>query len=301
VANGTAAIYVSFEGLATNDPDMFQQVGPENTYILARLIQALQEAGAAVETKDAVNGIGFGVGGVSGLAASGEMAVANINALARQMYADAAQKFGRKAAASVKKHHLAQMAKFIQSHPNYPKLMRHFKNMPELLLPLPRTKLVPPAAANVNSQAFARHFSKQYFQAFRRWPSSQYMQTIARQLNGRVNMFKALGRHATWYVPAVLGAYNVYDAAPEVRMRTLFEEGFGIMGGAIGTWTGGYIASAICLGPFGSFVLVFIIASLSGLYLAHKFKQIGGGAYDLGSTLGNDLTFYSPDQLLERF
>lgn len=105
------------------------------------------------------------------------MAVANLNALARQMYTDAAKKFGRQAAASVKKHHLAQMAKYIKSHPNYPELMRQFQKFPELLLPMPRNKLVPPAAAYVNSHAMARHFSKQYFQAFRRWPSSQYMQT----------------------------------------------------------------------------------------------------------------------------
>jgi hypothetical protein len=40
----------------------------------------------------------------------------------------------------------------------------------------------------------------------------------------------------------------------------LFAEGFGVVGGAIGTWVGGEligtgIASALCLGPMGAFVL----------------------------------------------
>jgi hypothetical protein len=98
-----------------------------------------------------------------------------------------------------------------------------------------------------------------YFQAFRRRPSRFYMAPIARQLNGRVGFFRALGRHATWYVPAVIGLYNVYDASPEIRIHTLFAEGFGIVGGAIftkaGAALGGWIALSILgLGPFGLFI-----------------------------------------------
>jgi hypothetical protein len=55
------------------------------------------------------------------------------------------------------------------------------KKVPEFLLPMPRSKLVPPSAANVNANALARHFRKGYFQAFRRWPSRTYMAPIARQ------------------------------------------------------------------------------------------------------------------------
>ncbi len=54
--------------------EMFQQVGPEDAYILARLVQALQEAGGSVDTDDLIKMAGYGVGGVSGLAASGDMA-----------------------------------------------------------------------------------------------------------------------------------------------------------------------------------------------------------------------------------
>jgi hypothetical protein len=50
--------------------DMFQEAGPEDTFILARLMQALQEAGASVGTDDIIKGVNYGVAGVSGLSAS---------------------------------------------------------------------------------------------------------------------------------------------------------------------------------------------------------------------------------------
>jgi hypothetical protein len=304
---GERSLYSSY--LQDMDPatlEMFQQVGPEDTFIISRLIEALKEKGAAVGKDDMVKATGYGVGGVSGLAASAEMAVANINGLLQKMATDAVEKFGLKMAASKKSSQLAQVAKFLRSHPNYPQVMRQVQQVPEFLLPMPRSKLVPASAANVNSTALARHFRKGYFQAFRRWPSRTYMAPMAKQLNGRVGFFRALGRHATWYVPAVIGLYNVYEASPEVRMHALFAEGFGVVGGAIGTWVGGEligtgIASALCLGPMGAFVLVFIFATVAGLYFAGKFKKMGGYVYDYGSDLANDTILYSPEHLLESF
>jgi len=257
---GERSLYSSY--LRDMDPttlEMFQQVGPEDTFIISRLIEALKEKGATVGNDDIVKAAGYGLGGVSGLATSGEMAVSNINGLLQQMATDAVEKFGLKKAASKSTSHLARMTKYLRSHPNYPRVMRQIQEVPEFLIPMPRSKLVPPAAANVNSNALARWFRKGYFQAFRRRPSRFYMAPIARQLNGRVGFFRALGRHATWYVPAVIGLYNVYDASPEIRMHTLFAEGFGIVGGAIftkaGAALGGWIALSILgLGPFGLFI-----------------------------------------------
>ena len=257
---GERSLYSSY--LRDMDPttlEMFQQVGPEDTFIISRLIEALKEKGATVGNDDIVKAAGYGLGGVSGLATSGEMAVSNINGLLQQMATDAVEKFGLKKAASKSTSHLARMTKYLRSHTNYPRVMRQIQEVPEFLIPMPRSKLVPPAAANVNSNALARWFRKGYFQAFRRRPSRFYMAPIARQLNGRVGFFRALGRHATWYVPAVIGLYNVYDASPEIRMHTLFAEGFGIVGGAIftkaGAALGGWIALSILgLGPFGLFI-----------------------------------------------
>jgi hypothetical protein len=56
------------------------------------------------------------------------------------------------------------------------------------------------------------------------------MGTIASRLNGRVSLLKTAGRATTRYIPAALGLYNVANAPPELRMCTLFVEGFGSEG-----------------------------------------------------------------------
>jgi len=302
---GERPLYLSYlQSMAPMTRDMFQEVGPEDTFILARLVEGLRKKGASVGKQDIVRGIGYGVGGVSGLAACGEMSVSGINALLQKMAVDAVEKFGPKLATSKKAAHLAQMAKFLKSHPNYSQVMRQAQELPELLLPMPRAKLVPPQAANVDAAALARYFRKGYFQSFRRLASGRYMGPIAKQLNGRIGLFKAMGRHATWYVPAVIGLYNVFDAAPEVRMRTLFEEGFGVVGGWAGTEFGAYLggAIAICvlgLGPLGLFLTVFICATAGGLAGNYLFKAGAGAIYDYGSQLDLGRIYQSPEQLLE--
>ncbi len=47
------------------------------------------------------------------------------------------------------------------------------------------------------------------------------MGSAAKQLNGKLSLFKSVARGATWYVPATLGIISVASAAPEMRMRTL--------------------------------------------------------------------------------
>ena len=131
------------------------------------------------------------------------------------------------------------------------------------------------------------------------------MAPIARQLNGRVGFFRALGKHATWYVPAVIGAYNFYDASPEMRMRTLFEEGFGLVGGYAGTLFGANViglgvVAFLGLGPLGAFVAVFICATAFGMAGNALFKWGGGQVYDSGAAFG-DLIFHSADELVEAY
>ncbi|MEJ2158510.1 MAG: hypothetical protein P8X96_24560 [Desulfobacteraceae bacterium] len=302
---GERPLYLSYlQNMEPMTRDLFQEVGPEDSYLMARLIEALREQGASVGKDDVVKGIGYGVGGWSGLAASGSMSVSNINALLQQMAADAVNKFGPKMATSKKAAHLAKMAQFFKSHPNYSKVMQQVHKLPDVLLPGPRSKILPPAAANVDAKALARYFRKGYYQSFRRLSSGRYMGPIVKQLNGRIGMFKALGRHATWYVPAVIGMYNVYDAPPEERMRTLFSEGFGVVGGALGTKAGVAVGLGIVailgLGPFGLFLMVFVCASLGGIAGNELFKFGGGKIYDAGAELG-DRIFLSSDELVGAF
>ena len=299
---GERPLYMSYlQNMAPMTREMFQEVGPEDTYIMARLIEALREKGASVGQQDIVRGIGYGVGGVSALAASGEMSVATIDGLLQQMATDAVKKFGPKLAASKKGSHLARMAKFLRSHPNYQQVMRQTRELPRFLLPA-RAKLLPPPGPNIHAKALARYFRKGYFQRIRRMPSGQHLGPIARQLNGRISMFKALGRHASWYVPTVIGLYNVYEAPAEVKMRTLFKEGFGVVGGWAGTEFGAYLggAIAICvlgLGPFGLFLTVFICATAGGIVGNEISKGIGGRIYDAGDRFG-DRIYHSLDDLI---
>ena len=230
---GERPLYQSYlESFDGRTRDMFQQTGPEESYLLAEMVQTLAEAGAAVGVD------GLVTSAASDTAAAGQLSLVRIDSLARLIYEDAARQFGRKASASLTKANLAQLGTFIKAHPSYPAHMREMEQVPRFLLPMSRAKLLPPSAANVNSAAFSHYFVKQHFQAFRRWPSSKYMGSIARQLNGRINLFHAAGRYATWYVPAVIGLYNVYDAPPGMRVKTVFEEGFGIIGGWAGTQAG---------------------------------------------------------------
>jgi hypothetical protein len=85
-------------------------------------------------------------------------------------------------------------------------------------------------------------------------------------------------------------------------MHTLFEEGFGIVGGAISTKAGaalgGWIALSILgLGPFGLFISVFICASVVGVAGNALFKWGGGELYDTGAKIGDHI-FHSADDLI---
>jgi hypothetical protein len=180
--------------------------------------------------------------------------------------------------------------------------MRQINKVPIFVLPMSKSKLLPPLAGNVDSRALACYFSKQYFQAFRRWPSGRYMKSIARQLNGRINLYKGAGHYATWYIPAVIGLYNVYDASPETRVRTLFEEGFGILGGYAGTVFGAQviglgIVTVLCFGPLGAFLTVFFCATMGGILGNVLLKWGGGKIYDEGTKLGGQI-YHSVDELL---
>jgi hypothetical protein len=126
---------------------------------------------------------------------------------------------------------------------------------------------------------------------------------MAKQLNGRVQMFKGIGKGATWYVPALLGVASVATASPEQRWRTVFEEGFGVLGGAAGTKLGSLagigIVFVLGLGPVGLFLAVFVCASVGGIIGMKGGQSFGNKVFDYGVQLGNVQIYHSPEELLE--
>ncbi len=100
-------------------------------------------------------------------------------------------------------------------------------------------------------------------------------------------------------------AYNIYDATPELQVRTLFEEWFGIIGGAAGTAFGAQVVglgvvAILGIGPLGAFVVVFICASAFGILGNELGKGFGGQVYDLGNRF-EDRIFHSADELMGAF
>ena len=84
-------------------------------------------------------------------------------------------------------------------------------------------------------------------------------------------------------------------------MRTLFEEGFGVVGGWAGTEFGYALGLGIVailgLGPFGLFVTVFICATAGGIAGNELFKWGSGKIYDGGVEFGDHI-FHSIDELI---
>jgi hypothetical protein len=282
--------------------EMFRKQGAEETCILARLVEGLSNMGAAVGPDGVIN---TSASGVSGAAAAGQVTLASINALFRQIYDDAVKQFGVKVARSNTKANLTQMIKFMRAHPSYPKLMRQMKEMPGFLLPVSRSSLVPASSSTIDAVAQARHFNKNYFRTFRYWNANKYMGSIAKQLNGRVNVFNALGRHATWYIPSVFALCSIYEAPMEKKVETLFKEGFGIAGGWAGTILGAEVigvglVAVFALGPVGAFILIFLCGTMGGIAGNALFKWGGGKIYDAGTELGGSV-YHSMDDLFGEF
>jgi hypothetical protein len=279
--------------------EFYQQSGPDAALLLAQAVQSLKAMGASVGSNDIMRGVGYGVGGWSGLAASNAQSLSSVNALAHELYTEALQIFGKEVVDSKKAHHLEQVQHFLKAHPKYHRLMNFLKNLPEHLLPEGRR--LPNSSAAVNS-ALARHMRSQFFLADLKPGLANRMGTIATGLNGKLAIAKSLGRATTWYIPAILGVASVASAPPQKKARTVIEEGFGIVGGALGTWAGAEligagIASFFCLGPLGAFVVVFLLGAGMGIALAEGGKWFGGATYDASDRFGERI-YYSLDEVL---
>jgi hypothetical protein len=297
-------ITVAWDQLHEASRQVVRDAGTEGGVDLAELLKQLKEMGGAVGMDDTVRFAGYGVAGVSAYAASGRMALGSTQALARELYEEAIARFGKQAVQSKSKTHLVRMQRFLTGHPKYQQLMRSLEELPGHLLPKGR-RVPNPRSGSPN--AAARHFRKAFSLPYDKWNSSRYFSTIGKQLNGKVQLLKGVGRHATWYVPVAFGLYNASQAPPELLVRTLFEEGFGVLGGYAGSLFGGQMVAAgvisvfafcgLCLGPLGIFITVFLCASAGGIAGNILGNRFGKKVYDLGDRL-NGYVFHSMEELV---
>lgn len=271
IENGLSNMDFGLRNMVTN-------VGPEPSLTMAQIVESLKSAGSGVGVDDVIKGASYGIAGVSGHAAAGELSVSIINSLMRELYNEAIEKFGSKIVHSKKTSHLAKIQQFLQTSPKYNQLIGHLNNIPKHLL----AKLnITPVNPNFN---VARHFRKQVSMPLKKWSNpSKYLNSTAKQLNGRLSLLKGVSKTATWYVPAILGVASVATAPPELRVKRTFEEGFGILGGAIGT-KAGYLAglgivAVLGLGPFGMFVAIFVCATAVGIAGMELGNRAGGEIY----------------------
>jgi hypothetical protein len=176
--------------------------------------------------------------------------------------------------------------------------MKHLKELPKILLPKGGYMTVNSNTAYPNASFFRKHISL----PLKKWHNpSQYVGRMAKQLNRRVQVFKGIGKGATWYVPALLGVASVAAAPPEQRWRTAFEEGFGVLGGAAGTYLGGLaglgIVAVFCLGPVGMFVAIVVSTTIGGIGLMKGGQWVGGHLYDATNNLGGRI-YRSGEELI---
>jgi hypothetical protein len=83
----------------------------------------------------------------------------------------------------------------------------------------------------------------------------------------------------------------------------MFKEGFGVLGGAIGTYVGGLagigIVTILGLGPVGLFVAVFVCTTIGGIALMKLGQGVGDKIYNYYEPMFNTgSTYNSPEQFL---
>jgi hypothetical protein len=271
---------------------------------MAEIVELLESWGASVGADDVIRVASYGTAGVSGHAAAGTVAMGTVNSLLRELYGEAIEKFGAKIVHSKKANDLAKVQRFLKGSPKYQQVMAQLRELPKHLMPKGKFMTINTRTPN----AAARHFRKQVSIPMKKWSSSRYMGTMAKQLNGRLRLAKGVGRYATWYVPAVLGGVSVLTAPPELRVRTLFEEGFGVVGGALGTMFGSTVIATgvfglfgmlgLILGPFGIFAVMFLCASAGGIIGMEATKKFGRSVYDYAVQFDDNRIYHSPEQLL---
>lgn len=284
---------VEFDRLQPEVQSIYTTIGPTSTYLLSRTVLKARSEGAAVGLNDLVSGAATGYVGANA------MALGQTTSLMQDLTNDAVKKFGRGVALSNKAENLRKMERFLRNHPKYTLLMRHLKDAPKHLFS--GTDVGHVIATTKSPYANARLMRGQVFMPTLKPNGTKYMGTIKAALNssGRVVRVASKGMVV---VPIVMGVCDVVNAPPQRRVRTLFEEGFGVVGGYLGSKVGLAAGSLIAisvlgLGPFGIFITVFLCTSI-GSIAGYGGSKLTGNKLNDALNSSNSRIYYSIDELL---
>ena len=287
---------VEFEQLRPEVREIYTTIGPTPTYLMGKTVLNAHSAGAAVGLDDVL------AGAAAGYTVAGNMVLNQINALMHEVTHDAVRKFGRGVVCSNKVENVRLVERFLKAHPKHAQLMRYLSEVPKHLLP--EAVMADTIATTKSPYANAGFMRKQVFMPTLKPNGANYMGTIKAGLNTSTKILK-VGSRGTLVIPIVLATGDVINAAPELRMRTLFEEGFGVIGGYAGAALGVQviglgIVTILGLGPFGAFIALFLCATGAGLIGSELFKWGGRQFYDIGDQLGGHY-FSSANEFLGAF
>jgi hypothetical protein len=283
---------IEYDQLRLDVRDLYATIGPSKARCLSDTVIKYKSQGAGVGLDDVAPAF------VAGHAAASSMMLNQVNAVLQEITNDAVNKFGRGIVLSNKTVNLRQVEKFIKTHPRYGQAMQFLKEMPKQLTP--EADIAHTLAFTKSPYANAKFFRKQIFMPSLKSNSTKSMGTIRMALNSNARVVRVISR-GMYVVPIVLGICDVYSAPPERRVRTIFEEGFGVMGGYLGSEVGGALGGIIAisilgLGPLGLFVSIFLCASIGGVAGYGLLKGFGGKAYELNNNSGGRI-YYSMDDL----
>ncbi len=292
--NQHTTFQMQFTQLTPAVQEMYTSIGPTSCFLVGNTAQKAKEQGAAVGLDDVV------AGAASNSAAAGSMSMNYANDLIQEISLDGIKKFGSDDFCSSTRNDSARVQSYFKSHPKFWQLMRFCKEVPGLFFP--EAGLVK-AISGKGPYANTGFLNKHLFMPSLESNASKFMGTIKKGLNSRVRVLKVASKGA-YVVPIVPGVADVVHAPPEWKMRTLFEEGFGVLDGVYNTYLvplGGLaVASVICFGPKGLFLSIFICASLMAIGSDQDGAHPGPTSSDIGSKLGGRM-YYSIEDLFGAF
>jgi hypothetical protein len=223
---------------------------------------------------DAMESAGFLIVAADSAFGAGKTMMEQIHNLARELVEEAGEKLGRDVITSKDPVKLERLQRFLKTSPKYYQLRQSLSRLPKSLTTGLARHLAP--TSNVSS-GDARWLRRQFVLPEVAEPG-HYFNSVASSLEGKVSRLGRFGTGTTFVLPAAIGLYNVYRAAPSERFTVGLEEavgiGLGAFGAEAGLAIGGAVAAVLGLTGIGLFILLFVTAGVAA-YEASEGGKMG--------------------------